>query len=942
MWVITGPFDGKERGDLSIRKSKLLKPGKTYKLGRKPGSDLYINNGKVSNQHAELIVGDYSPEDAANPGAVPSFRIRSLRDKEKGLTIKRGGETVIANPAAHRDLRDGDEIEAVSGVLLTVQWRKICCYAPATRGKSSVSVEACAGLGINVVHTFHPEVTHYLSPSFSLTVHMAYSLLHLARIVKSEWLEEAIRLGNLPPTDDMSLEYTFALPQESKYRPAFSPSLPPPLKVFRVWEPNEERVQLFHGYRFLFVGEKGREMPGDLRDLVSGGGGQYEAFAVDSGRAKLHQVLAKGKQRIANNGKALVLVADEGNMIAAVGRDSWQELVDEARSYEAAIVPPDNLVKAVVHVDVSYLTPSTTQESEKAGQPSASPTPEHQPNGGEKGASDVPPSQAEPEQGSSYPPGRRKLTRRATPSASSRPPSPGPSAPPKEPTPEVEQAPPRKRLLTRRAGGRTPLVSIGDDSVDSDSVASIAAVDAVKPPSTRRAASPSDNNSTRVSQTQTRSSRLKRRAGTAINPLSILEDPEEPDPGKEPPLKRFKALFDESDPSNLAQFGLSGALDIQTGAVNHEEIYSMLQSQTQTDTTQSTAAGRKTGTQAAGRLAAVAEEEEENSMTSVTKSSTSRGQLQSQAAAATSVTESGPSTKGASQIPMTNSIKQPKKSGAAPGQPDTDEGFLKALASKKKGKKHEDTFDREFNNLRISKPDLQQQQEHRDEEREWEMMDDFGDYGVRGNFMVVVEMEVPEHRTRAARRGEGRLEWQGKPDFKKFKHKPAPGRRSKVELVVSEENQYASYWRGSQTQSQSQPLVGVSPPSPGPRVADQAQARSQAVKPRNRIRTPMPAEDGDDNVAPLPLSAKAQPLFLPESQESQMVDIEPTPDAAPASQEDEAPPTLRSVEEPTPVAPPAKPASRKRKTPAAVIIDDDSDDGVAFKGFRSRKKTKVK
>jgi len=108
--------------------------------------------------------------------------------------------------------------------------------------------------------------------------------------------------------------------------------------------------------------------------------------------------------------------------------------------------------------------------------------------------------------------------------------------------------------------------------------------------------------------------------------------------------------------------------------------------------------------------------------------------------------------------------------GALPGKPDTDPTFLKAIASTKRGKKTEDAFDREFNKLKISKPELDQQQ---DPEEEWGVLAEFGDdSGLRGNFMVVVEMDV--YRKDGA--GNEVLaqkvvndSWDGKPNFKKFK-----------------------------------------------------------------------------------------------------------------------------------------------------------------------------
>ena len=109
-------------------------------------------------------------------------------------------------------------------------------------------------------------------------------------------------------------------------------------------------------------------------------------------------------------------------------------------------------------------------------------------------------------------------------------------------------------------------------------------------------------------------------------------------------------------------------------------------------------------------------------------------------------------------------------SGAQPGKPDQDQAFLKALASQKKTRKRnaEDVTDREFNNLRISKPEVQKDEQV----KEWEVLeeDEFAkDEDLRGNFMVIVEMDVPDRRERVNRRAGGRLDWEGRPDFKKFR-----------------------------------------------------------------------------------------------------------------------------------------------------------------------------
>jgi len=102
----------------------------------------------------------------------------------------------------------------------------------------------------------------------------------------------------------------------------------------------------------------------------------------------------------------------------------------------------------------------------------------------------------------------------------------------------------------------------------------------------------------------------------------------------------------------------------------------------------------------------------------------------------------------------------------------------------KRGKKHEDNFDREFNQLRITKPrnvnvdtiDSGTTVKGVPEAvvAPWDTIDDFGDIGIRGNFMVVVEMDIqrgasaksaPPVRNNDATHSE----WIGKPNFKKFK-----------------------------------------------------------------------------------------------------------------------------------------------------------------------------
>jgi hypothetical protein len=82
MWLLTGPFDGKSGQDTSFQsvyiqvlhlcpnyvhsrpmsESKLLKTNKSYTLGRKD-QPLVIASKKISKDHCDIVVGDYTVDD---------------------------------------------------------------------------------------------------------------------------------------------------------------------------------------------------------------------------------------------------------------------------------------------------------------------------------------------------------------------------------------------------------------------------------------------------------------------------------------------------------------------------------------------------------------------------------------------------------------------------------------------------------------------------------------------------------------------------------------------------------------------------------------------------------------------------------------------------------------------------------------------------------------
>ena len=226
-----------------------------------------------------------------------------------------------------------------------------------------------------MVHVPNRNVTHHLLSAYSANPIVAASLLSVCQFVKPEWLDEVIRLGNLPLssalTQGIPLEQSFELPPISKYRPGYSTSLSLSQKEFRVWEPNEERPTLFADYRFLCVDEKSRELGGDFRDLIERGGGSFETFDPNSGRGRFHKALARGQ---AKEGKTVVVVGKRESIQAAIGNDGWRELVAETKEYGrlssflasrlidgcprygVTFLEPEVVVQVVIDTDVGLFT----------------------------------------------------------------------------------------------------------------------------------------------------------------------------------------------------------------------------------------------------------------------------------------------------------------------------------------------------------------------------------------------------------------------------------------------------------------------------------------------------------------------------------------------------------------------------------------------------------
>ena len=293
--------------------------------------------------------------------------------------------------------------------------------------------------------------------------------------------------------------------------------------------------------------------------------------------------------------------------------------------------------------------------------------------------------------------------------------------------------------------------------------------------------------------THARPGRLKRRVGTAAPSSQLFPDlqAEVHVGGDEPPLKKFKALFDQSGQGcgtdqideEIFETGDGGVPETQLAAVREEE-----EEEEEASYRQPQARKRKAD-------AMEADEEERDVVVNIQVTEGSSA-LKKRAIEAVNAVEASqkPESLAAVKPPSraTTTIKggaeARKNKGAAPGKPDTDPSFLRAIASTKRGKRTEDDFDREFNKLRIAKPDINNVNVDTDigdgaVQRRWEGLDDFEkDVGIRGNFMQIVETEVwkdvaQDQPDRYMRRESGigaRIDWDGRQDFKKFKRVRMP------------------------------------------------------------------------------------------------------------------------------------------------------------------------
>ncbi|KAF8582404.1 hypothetical protein K439DRAFT_1661840 [Ramaria rubella] len=1001
MWLITGPFDSEQQGDEVPQKTKLLKPSRVYGVGRHQDVPLSINNKKVSRQNGEFVVGQHTEDDVTKPNVIPTLSLRNT--KSASLKVGRGDSILSVDPGSTTELKSGDVVRLAGNISATVMWDpKVCFYTPSDDMPIFDPV-ACAAIGLKLVTRPTSDVTHHIISKFMMPVHpsILLSLLNLSHLVTPEWLVEFITRGN----DAAGLEKTYNAPPESTYHPLIDPTFAdqfPTMVNKRFWSPNESRKRLFGDMKFIFVvlGSGVGSSTKAMSEVVSRGKGEHRLINVESeaeqqakGAAGLWGGVLKKKKLVLKEGmrSGLVLAGDQ-DTLAARGvpretRKAWENMVERAKSTEMRVIPPSLIAEAVIKTDASVLDCVIEQDAGVCGEDSSDPKPlpDFVPSTLPEEPSQLPSTAPkEPRLSSNTDDAQlpvagpsKRLIRRVT----SQTPAPDPESV-SEPVPavvpmEIEEETrnaPRKRPLKRRAktGGLINEILGLDDSTTFD-----------EPPM-----APSQSESVPpdpVPPTPVRPSRLKRRAGTAMPSSQLfLEIESAPqDVGDEPPLKKFKALFEESGQgnvishdeteSNIAAGGSGGIAETQLGTVMEEEEEEEEPSQGQTQSKKRKADAMDEDSATAGadvemQEAAGASLPKKRAIDAVNAVERSKQlDLQSLNATSRAVTT------------IKNNAKTTKK-GAAPGKPDTDISFLRALASNKRGKKTEDDFDREFNQLRIAKPDINLADPNASHAvqwaQEWDGLDDFEkDVGVRGNFMQIVELKVwkdicdaqPGNHMRRETGLGARLDWDGRDDFKKFRRKMANVPREVVKLVVNDQQADDSeapnfdYSRGkavrsfddlsqgqSQDQAYSYPVFTQTP------AGSKTRTKSQS-KPKPKPKPTYAEIDDDDDAVEEVVGGtkdkgkgkshastkkkvsqpprKKTPLFDLESEEEDVPEPSVYQDETLATIKDSPDITLRTNTQ-------TQRETRARGTKRKAVVEEDSDQGLTFGGFSKKKKRK--
>ncbi|KIM30468.1 hypothetical protein M408DRAFT_328052 [Serendipita vermifera MAFF 305830] len=721
MWTIACKYFGTHPD--GTLKAKLLKCGQAYPLARKDAK-ININEPFISRSHGTFTVGPYTENDVYNMEAIPTLEYGG----GKPFRIARGEEMIPVVAGGVHVVYHAEAVlvsNKMNDAPIIAWWTDIVCLVDDI---STISAKDCTEMGIKVTLEYHPKITHLVTDQITGEPNQLPVLLHGGAIVNKQWTRELVRRlhlpANLPDSETASLEDNCLQPPIEDHLPTISPNLKRGYHQKALWAPRQERKGMFKGRHFLFLIE-GPTLANVWKNVVTAGDGTYETFDIHQGLSKWSTNLAIARGKTAEKDTTLVLIAEEGNLDAAVG-EQWKNFIRETERIGLRFLPYERITEAILILNKDLLTSVFNP-----GQPTS------------QRAEQVPtsfpdePSVVEP----SLPAARRvRRAPSATPAAES-----VRSASEVPVSQDEEGLPSRSKLIRRR----------------------------VREPSAEPVGDP------QTSQSTLNRALLRRRDPTQASQMSYT-------PREESVLDRHRQLFEETDPER--QMSPSQAQGTSNPGLSLAEMVEEAERQRVEAVEKALSPTRKRKAHESIEEEPEDDEPEVRGTSKPRSRAGPRSGSAAPPAKKRALQRVAPVDLGAveeEEEPAPSGTAKPSKkstkaSNKGPTQVDKDENFLVALASMKKGKKKEEQTDRDFNSLKIAKPVAEDPDI---DMLAWELLPK--DMDIRGNFMVCVDNVEVRQNTQSIRRRDGNPAWVGRPDFKKFLKKVPAKRTGVVELVAN-------------------------------------------------------------------------------------------------------------------------------------------------------------
>ncbi|CAG8657447.1 6579_t:CDS:2, partial [Acaulospora colombiana] len=497
-------------------------------------------------------------------------------------------------------------------------------------------------------------------------------LLRGGSIVRKEWAQELFRRLYLPPdlpsTDVVSLEDNCLQPALEDYLPSFSPNLKQEYCQNSIWRENTDRKGMLKNLKFIFLVE-GAALATVWKNIVDAGEGTYETFDIHKGVVKWITYITQLRGKATEESFGIVLVANEEKSHAAVGGQGWKAFIQDTLRAGLQFTSYTKITEAVLLVQKDLLKSDAHSTNEII--PSLLPN-------------------EEPSMEASQ--GRRGTTRRTKKQPT---PVPEPVNPQEDEAllPEDEPVPGRNRNDSQFTTSAAPTSALSDRAL-SPPVQQPATIDRTK----LRRRNPTQRSQAVESETQ-----------------STLT------------LERHRKHFEETDPE---RHFLSQEQDgVRTRASSVTRSLVDMVEQADLERTKALETGISSRKRKAGATQGEGQDiTSENGSLGEPKEPPAKKRMidRTEKPALEALPEAEEEEEPPPEIPK---VKPKKKKEVA--VVDSDEKYLTALATWKKGRKKEDQFDREFNNLKIAKPDRLVELDV--EMEAWQMMPK--DMDVRGNFM---------------------------------------------------------------------------------------------------------------------------------------------------------------------------------------------------------------